>query len=230
MLGEYHNPGRPLIGVARADDDDRAWSGHCYGRGMDEVTRVLRWAELEATPWKNGGGSTRNLATGPEDATLADFDWRVSMADVEADGPFSAFPGIARVIMLIEGAEMILTVDGHVHRLALHDTLAFSGDADTSGRVPSGPTRDLNLMTKSGRVDGSLRPVAVADGYEVTLGSDETVVLVALTTGLSVESAGRKAAPPLELGLLDSVLRQGPGPLRLSGDGTLAEIRVRALG
>lgn len=196
---------------------------------MDEATSVLRWAELTATPWKNGGGSTRNLAAAPHDSTLADFDWRVSVADVEADGPFSAFPGVARVIMLIEGAQMILTVDGRTHRLGLHDTLAFPGEADTSGQVPSGPTRDLNLMMKSGRADGSLRPVAVAGGYAAKLGADEAVVLVALTHGLrlSVESGDEGTAPTLELGPLDSVLRQAPGALRISGDGTLAEIRVR---
>ena len=197
---------------------------------MDDATRVLRWDELEATPWKNGGGSTRNLAAAPADATLADFDWRVSLADVEADGPFSAFSDVERVIMLIEGSEMILTVDGATHRLGRHDTLEFSGAADTTCRVPSGPTRDLNLMTRSGRAEGSLRPVAVTGRYELMLGQDEAAVLVALTSGLSVEGEGEGAGSALELGPLDCVRRHAAGSVRVSGEGTLAEIRVRMRG
>lgn len=204
---------------------------------MDDATRVLRWAELEVTPWKNGGGSTRTLTAAPGTAASADdFDWRVSVADVGADGPFSAYPGIARVIMLIDGAEMILTVDGRTHRLGLHDTLAFPGEAVTSGRVPSGPTRDLNLMTRIGRADGTLQALEVATRHEVVVGEDEAVVLVALTAGISVEPDDHGsgdddrrdvATSPRALGPLDSVLRQEPGPVRLSGSGTLAEIRVR---
>ena len=201
---------------------------------MDEATRVLRWDDLEATPWKNGGGSTRALAAAPENASLAAFDWRVSVADVESDGPFSAFPGIARVIMLIDGTEMILTVDGITHRLGPRDALAFAGEADTSCRVPSGPTRDLNLMTRNGRAEGSLRSVVVAGGHETALGAGETVVLVALTPGLSLEGAGaagtEPVAPPLPLGPLDSVIRQARGSVRVSGAGTLAQIRVRTVG
>lgn len=226
MLGEYHNPGGPLTGVARAERD----RGPATVGGMDEATRVLRWDELEATPWKNGGGGTRTLAAAPQDATLADFDWRVSVADVEADGPFSAFPGVARVIMLIEGAEMILTVDGRTRRLGLHDSLAFPGESVTSCRVPSGATRDLNLMARIGRAEGSLRPVTVAGRYEAALGAGEALVLVALTPGLGVERAGAGGTSVLELGLLDSVLRQEPGTVRVSGDGTAAEIRVRTDG
>jgi environmental stress-induced protein Ves len=201
------------------------------------VTKVLRWDELEATPWKNGGGSTRGLAAAPADAGVADFDWRVSIADVAADGPFSAFPGVARVIMLIDGPEMVLTVDGRTHRLGLHDALAFPGAAATSCRVPSGPTRDLNLMTGIGRAEGTLRAVAVAGRHEAPIGAHETVLLVALTPGLSLEeepgdaTTTRQRQPgPHPLDQLDSVLGNGPGTVRLSGEGTAAEIRVRVLG
>jgi uncharacterized protein len=203
---------------------------------MDEATRVLRWDDLAVTPWKNGGGGTRSLAAAPEGAaTTADFDWRVSVADVASDGPFSAFPGVARVLMLVDGAEMILTVDGATHRLGPGESLAFSGAADTSCRVPSGPTRDLNLMTRNGRADGSLQAVTVAGEYETALGKGESVVLVALTPGLSLEHAGGPGTgttlpPGLALGALDSVLRQAPGFVRVSGSGTLAQIRVRTAG
>lgn len=209
------------------------------------MTTVLTWDELEATPWKNGGGSTRGLAAAPAGAGMADFDWRVSIADVAADGPFSAFPGVARVIMLIDGPEMVLTVDGRTHRLGPQDALAFPGAAETSCRVPSGPTRDLNLMTRIGRAEGTLRALAVAGRHEATVEADETLLLVALTPGLSLEelpdptdaasgpapaTAPSATAAARTLGPLDSVLGRGPGTVRLSGDGTAAEIRVRVRG
>jgi environmental stress-induced protein Ves len=194
---------------------------------MDEATRVLRWDELASQPWKNGGGSTRSVAASPADAgdgAAAEFDWRVSVADVGADGPFSAFPGVERVIMLIEGTEMILTVGGATHRLGLHDTLAFPGAADTACRVPSGPTRDLNLMTRTGRARGWMNSVTVAEALTVRLSVESmAVVLVALTPGFSLE---RRDAPAIGLNPLDSVVRQGRGSVRVSGAGTVAMIRV----
>ena len=206
-------------------------------------TTVLTWDELEPTPWRNGGGSTRGLAAAPAGASVADFDWRVSIADVAADGPFSAFPGIARVIMLIDGPEMVLTVDGRTHRLGPHDALAFPGAAETTCRVPSGPTRDLNLMTRIGRAEGTLRALAVDGRHEAPVGADETLLLVALTPRLSLiepgspadAASGDTASGPAPTGArvlaaLDSVLRRGPGTVRLSGEGTAAEIRVRVRG
>ena len=60
-------------------------------------------AELHATPWKNGGGTTRQVACWPPGAGSDDFDWRVSIATIAASGPFSTFPGIDRTIMLLDG-------------------------------------------------------------------------------------------------------------------------------
>ncbi len=58
-------------------------------------------ATLPATPWKNGGGVTREIVCQPPGAGLAAFDWRVSIATIASDGPFSLFAGIDRVITLL---------------------------------------------------------------------------------------------------------------------------------
>ena len=131
-----------------------------------------------------------------------------------------------------------LLFDGRTHRLGPHDALAFPGAAETSCRVPSGPTRDLNLMTRIGRAEGTLRAVAVAGRHHAPVAADEALLLVALTPGLSLDApedpAGAASAPVpaagRALGALDSVLSRGPGTVRLSGDGTAAEIRVRVRG
>lgn len=72
--------------------------------------QVIRARDCRTTRWKNGGGSTTEIAIEPANASLEDFDWRISMAVVASDGPFSSFPGIDRTLTVIQGNGLILTV------------------------------------------------------------------------------------------------------------------------
>ena len=76
-------------------------------------------AALPAAPWKNGGGVTREIVCSPPGAGMEGFDWRVSIATIDKPGPFSAFAGVDRVIMLLDGTGVRLrSHDGHIdHRL-----------------------------------------------------------------------------------------------------------------
>lgn len=65
-------------------------------------------SDCRRMPWKNGGGTTVEIASAPGDADLDTFVWRVSVAEVARDGPFSAFPGVDRVIALVRGSGMRL--------------------------------------------------------------------------------------------------------------------------
>lgn len=110
-------------------------------------------ARLPARPWKNGAGTTREIAASPDDGSLDDFDWRMSLADVTADGPFSSFDGIDRQIMLWRGAGLRLDVGtGRVHALdAPGVPFGFPGEAPTRATLIDGPTQALNVMTRRGR-------------------------------------------------------------------------------
>ena len=115
--------------------------------------RIIPAQDLVRTPWKNGGGTTAEVAVHPPGAGFEDFDWRISMADVAADGPFSTFLGIDRTLVLIEGRAVDLRVEGTERRLdADSPILAFPGEAATSARLVEGPVRDLNVMTRRGRL------------------------------------------------------------------------------
>ncbi|NNN36162.1 HutD family protein [Streptomyces sp. S3(2020)] len=186
-------------------------------------------------PWKNGGGTTREVTSGlmpvppaPAPARRDDgFDWRVSVADVDAGGPFSAFAGIDRVITLVEGAGMVLTVDGTPHPVEPLSPFAFSGDATTDCRLEAGAVRDMNVMTRRGRATAHvlMSTVASAQGTEMACAAGETLLVMAATEGIAVIGPdGRETA----LGRLDCVRHQGPGALTLRGDGTVAEIRITA--
>ncbi|MFD7924070.1 HutD family protein [Streptomyces sp. NPDC059740] len=192
---------------------------------------VLRWDAYRSMPWKNGGGTTREVASGVVQAASAEpvdgFDWRVSVADVDAGGPFSAFPGIDRVITLVEGEGMVLTVDGTPHPVEPLSPFAFSGDAATDCRLAAGAVRDMNVMTRRGRARAQVRMVGVAGaaGTEVTCATGETLLVMAVTEGVTAGAPdGRESA----LGRLDCVRHEGPGALLLRGEGTVAEMRITA--
>ena len=108
---------------------------------------------LPAMAWKNGGGVTREIVREPAGASLEDFDWRVSVADIAAAGPFSRFVGVDRHLLLLEGDGVNLTsVEAglDVNLLADDTVLAFSGDVDMDSQLLGGAVRDFNVMTKRG--------------------------------------------------------------------------------
>lgn len=182
----------------------------------------MSWEERKAVPWKNGGGTTRQLAVAPAGAGFGDLDWSVSVADIGGDGPFSDFAGLDRVLLVIDGDELVLDVDGTTHRLGRLGALAFPGEAATACRVPSGPVRALNVMTRRGRASGTMRIVEVVGSHAAKVGHGETVALVALSAGLVLDGDGTLAA-------LDAVIEDTAGQLAVAGSGILVEVRIRLL-
>jgi environmental stress-induced protein Ves len=128
--------------------------------------RVVGPADRRVVPWANGRGTTAIVTRVPD---TDDWAWRLSLADVVDDGPFSSLPGVVRWIAVARGGRMALQLgapDGFA-RTVLSDTdgaVPFSGDGDTSCRVLDGPLVDLNLMLRRGRATGAL------DLYELDAG------------------------------------------------------------
>jgi len=121
------------------------------------LLNVHRWADASPAPWRNGGGVTRELARHPADGA---FEWRMSVAEVSADGPFSAFAGHDRIIALLTGAGMDLEFVSEGTSVSLRPpfgTYRFPGEAEVHATLPDGPTTDLNLMWCRDRWDASLQ-------------------------------------------------------------------------
>lgn len=113
---------------------------------------------LPDTPWKNSGGSTREIASWPPGAGFDSFDWRVSIARIAASGPFSQFAGVDRIITLLDGDGVRLQAPDLDHRLATPlAPFAFSGDAAIACTLLGGPSSDFNVMTRRGRLRAVLR-------------------------------------------------------------------------
>lgn len=146
---------------------------------MTRAAEPVDTGSLPAVPWKNGGGTTRNLAVVPEGAGFDDFLWRVSIADVHESGPFSRFPGVDRIIVLLEGEGMTLhDSEGGVYLLTNPFVpRAFPGEASIDARLIDGPTTDFNVMLRRGSAHATVE-VWHTSGT-LPAGADETLLYCA---------------------------------------------------
>jgi uncharacterized protein len=116
---------------------------------------VVRIDDCSLVPWRNGGGRTRELLAWPR---TDDWLLRVSVAEIEADGPFSSFDGIERCFAVLSGAGVVLSLpQGDVRLTADDDAVSFAGEASPMCRLIDGPTRDLNLMVRRGAGRASMQ-------------------------------------------------------------------------
>jgi cation diffusion facilitator family transporter len=126
-----------------------------------KAVRKLVPADYRTLPWKNGGGTTTEIAVFPASAGLSEtpFIWRISIAEVEKDGPFSAYPGYERIIMLVNGPGMVLDRGSTSPPIELKRPLepkSFAGEEAVTARLVDGPCRDFNLMVRREDANGSL--------------------------------------------------------------------------
>ena len=109
-------------------------------------------ADIAPTPWKNGGGATREIACWPAGTGLDSFDWRISVATIAADGAFSVFAGIDRSITLLSGDGVLLHGEHGTHRLDQPLVpFAFAGETPIRATLLGGASEDFNVMTRRGR-------------------------------------------------------------------------------
>jgi hypothetical protein len=141
------------------------------------MLQVVRACDLAESRWKNGGGTTRQIAIFPEDADLTNFAWRVSLATVAAGGPFSTFSGVDRLMLVLAGRlelEMAgaspLTVETGA------PALAFPGDAPVTAVPPASPVADVNVMVRRGLFTAGLERRAIL-GTGAVVGQDVSFVL-----------------------------------------------------
>jgi hypothetical protein len=123
-------------------------------KAMREVLQLGREA-ARRVPWKNGGGTTTELALWPAGASFerGDYAWRLSAAEVERDGPFSAFPGCERILTVTRGSGLVLEHEGAAPRARLRrlEPYRFSGDWPTHAHLVAGPIADFNVILRPER-------------------------------------------------------------------------------
>ncbi len=123
---------------------------------MSAQLRLLPSHEYRRERWRNGSGWTREILRSP--ATGDDWDWRLSIAEIERDGPFSLFPGVDRELVLLQGSGVRLCFeDDDVREVEPpHGRVRFAGERDVFGELIDGPTHDFNLMWRRDRINAEL--------------------------------------------------------------------------
>ena len=152
--------------------------------------RIIRAHDCRTTLWKNGGGSTTEIAVAPEGASLETFDWRISMARVACDGPFSEFSGIDRSLAVVEGRGMLLTVGSNPAVMLSRgaDPVSFAGDTPTSARLTDGEIIDLNVMTRRGSFSHHLRRISDPTSHDF---ADDDIAIVVSFNGSTTMTSKR---------------------------------------
>lgn len=161
------------------------------------MRRIPR-SNFQTARWKNGGGITHEIARLEEGGALV---WRISLAEVAADGPFSAFPGLTRILTVIHGPG--LDLEGAVGVLAALPLkpVRFSGNSPMHGRLRGGPCRDVNLIFDARRV--------VADVTVLRPGEAGAALAVLALAG--EVRVGDVALPPQDFAWTDGeTVRAGP--------------------
>ena len=129
-------------------------------------------------PWKNGGGETREILVSPPGVSLNALAWRVSLATVASDGPFSEFRGITRTLSVIHGAGITLHVDDGSSRQLLQSSEPFTFDGETSTRASliEGPIVDLNVMSRRGVAGHRVTKMNLEGASQLATSADVTLV------------------------------------------------------
>lgn len=154
--------------------------------------QLIRLADAAATPWRNGGGLTRELAAAPAGG---DWTWRISVAEVASAGPFSRFPGVQRWFAVLEGAGVRLRLPGAEHRLtAASAPLTFDGEAPVECSLVEGATRDLNLMVRRDRATARMERLAGARSFRAD--TQKVVAVYAAEGGARLQDAGATLLVP----------------------------------
>ncbi len=142
-------------------------------------------------PWKNGLGVTTEIARSPQ--TGDSYNWRVSVADVVSDGPFSTFDGMDRIILTIQGDGMILTHPEREQTVTLggFELYAFPGEWVTTCRLRGGPIRDFNVMTRRDTTRAEVEILSLSSVKAVAVESATAMVYCA-SGSCRVEAGGKE--------------------------------------
>ena len=138
-------------------------------------------------PWKNGGGTTRELVVWPR---AGDWIWRMSVAEVTQSGPFSRFEGVERWFAVLSGAGVTLKVAGQKHILTpASQPFCFDGALATDCDLIEGVTQDFNLMTRKDRIEATM--TRVESPLSRAINNSSTVAVFAMDTASSIQFNAR---------------------------------------
>jgi environmental stress-induced protein Ves len=156
--------------------------------------KIVRQTSLAATPWKNGGGITREAIRIPEHGEP--FGWRVSFAQIDRSGPFSDFSGYVRHMVLLRGAGVRLEFanGGHSVLREVGDGVQFDGAVATSCELLNGSCVDLNLIVSVARYTAAARVQHLRKPVAWQTGAGQPTLIIPIDAAVVVQDARGECA------------------------------------
>ena len=176
--------------------------------------QLLRARDRAATPWKNGGGITHEVAAFPPGSDFASFLWRVSVAQVTKAGPFSELAQIERLFAVLEGCIRLEFAGRTMDLDAGSDPIGFSGESACLATPLRGPVSDLNLMLRRGKASATMKRVSAPMRSE----TPTTIVVAPRAQSLCID--GRQIA----LARFDAVRLDAPCDIGIGDDALVIAI------
>lgn len=187
--------------------------------------KILRHKDYLRMPWKNGLGVTEEVIAFPPGSDLATFGWRLSIAHVGADGPFSVFAGIDRTIALLDGTGLLLDLPSQTVELDPGgEPFAFSGDLEISSRNKAGPTIDLNIMTRRGQFQHRMTRIQGSASIEIA----EPRTILVFNAPASV-FCGESTSRMRRFDALLATPEDSPLQIDSTGDAVIFRIEIKAM-
>ena len=181
------------------DGSAHSWVSFCH-------MRIIRQSSFAAVPWKNGGGVTREAIRVPPHGDP--FDWRVSLAQIDTDGPFSDFAGYIRFMVLLKGAGVVLKFAGgpapRIRELReIGDMQEFDGGVGAHCELVNGPCVDLNLMVSKNLRGVRTRVESLREARSFTVANHESMLVFPIDAEITLAGdASTEQLAPWDLAVL----------------------------
>jgi environmental stress-induced protein Ves len=177
---------------------------------MTEPLKIIRRASFKAAPWKNGGGITHEAIREPAGGDY--FRWRVSIAQIDASGPFSTFDAYNRKMVLLQGAGIELRFGDGASRVLrrVGELVEFDGAVATHCDLIDGACVDLNLMVD--KADGvTVRVAPVTGVLPLDCPEGQTLLLVPIDSAVGLQTAaGAEVLGPWDLAISHTAAQLQP--------------------
>lgn len=187
-------------------------------------SQVIPANEYRRVRWRNGAGWTREIHAHGDVGADA-WDWRLSIAEIEQDAPFSTFPGTDRELVLLSGQGLRLRFDQDDTRLLEppHGRFRFAGEHPVTGELVDGRTEDFNVMWRRDRYTADVLHRPLVGAMVLFADARETWVLHLLAGHAHFDTVS--GLPPLAAG--DTALLAEPHRTRFLVDGGGEALLVR---
>lgn len=195
------------------------------------MIRLLHARDYQRNRWKNDGGWTTEIASEPLAGSASGLRWRVSIAEIETDGPFSQFPGVERDLLLLSGKGIELDV-GDAPRQRLDQRfqrIHFSGEEPVQCHLLAGPTRDFNVMVARSHVSAEVYARPLNGTMLVFVEAGESWLIHVLGGTASARGGDQSAAAEAGATLLIAPISAERARVVIEGGGELIFVKFTEL-